>query len=369
MVTPKLVELINEKKNKNEQKFQLSMGLNFMHTTDRDKNGTFYVKSDNAEIRIGSKTNDVVAILFESFLNNYQKEEQILRNGSNYTFESVDVLGIHFHNIKLKRGRTYIDSPAWIQNKHATINPKNIKDYECFKYAIIAALHHQEIGKDPQRISKHKPCINNYNRKDIDFPSGSNEYKKFEQNNRNIALNILSVPPNKEEINIIYKSQYNRKREKQVVLLMITKNNPENTPDKWHYLAVNNIPRLFRGITSNNRGDFYCFGCLHSFRTKNKLKNHERLCNNLKYCDTMHFRSKFTDVPFKNPLAHSIINGGPINRIGINSDSKFYGEVVLPNNTIIEETEYLEHRKKSVKEMNKLSHEKQKEIKKTFFIF
>ena len=49
------------------------------------------------------------------------------------------------------------------KNKHATINPKNIKDNECFKYAIIAALHHQEIGKDPQIISKHKPFINNYN--------------------------------------------------------------------------------------------------------------------------------------------------------------------------------------------------------------
>ena len=95
MIIPKLVELIDKKKNKNERKIQLSMGLNFMHTTDRDKNRTFYVKSDNVEIRIGSNTIDVITILFESFLNNYQKEEQILRNGSNYTFESADILGIH----------------------------------------------------------------------------------------------------------------------------------------------------------------------------------------------------------------------------------------------------------------------------------
>ena len=95
MITPKLAELIDKKKNKNEQKIQLSMGLNFKHTKDRDKNRTFYVKSDNVEIRIGSNTIDVITILFESFLNNYQKEEQILRNGSNYTFESADILGIH----------------------------------------------------------------------------------------------------------------------------------------------------------------------------------------------------------------------------------------------------------------------------------
>ena len=104
MIKPELAELINKKKKNNELKMQLSMGVNFMHTADRDKNCTFHVKSDNAEIRLGDDTNDIINKLFESFLNNYQKEEQILRNGSNYTFESVDILGIHFHNIKLKRG-------------------------------------------------------------------------------------------------------------------------------------------------------------------------------------------------------------------------------------------------------------------------
>ena len=69
------------------------MGVNFMHTTDRDKNRTFHVKSNNEEIRSADNTNDAINKLIESFLSNYQKEEQILRNGSNYTFESVDILG------------------------------------------------------------------------------------------------------------------------------------------------------------------------------------------------------------------------------------------------------------------------------------
>ena len=90
---PKLAELINKKKKKNELKTQLSMGVNFMHTTDRDKNRTFHVKSNNEEIRSADNTNDAINKLIESFLSNYQKEEQILRNGSNYTFESVDILG------------------------------------------------------------------------------------------------------------------------------------------------------------------------------------------------------------------------------------------------------------------------------------
>ena len=144
MITPGIVELIrNKTTNQNQQKMQLTMNINFMHTTDPNKNRNFYVKSDNVEIRPGSNINDVLIKLLESFLDNYGKEEQILRNGSNYSFECVDMTTIHFHDIELKRGSSYFDSPAWIKNKHATINPNNTKDNRCFQYAIIAALHHQ----------------------------------------------------------------------------------------------------------------------------------------------------------------------------------------------------------------------------------
>ena len=55
------------------------------------------------------------------------------------------------------------------------------------------------------------------------------------------------------------------------------------TDDGFHR-RVRSLSRLFRGITANNNGDFYCFGCLHSFRTDNALKRHEKLCGNNDYC-------------------------------------------------------------------------------------
>ena len=276
------------------------MGVNFINITDRENTRTFHVKSDNEEIILGNNTNDIIKKLDESFLFNYQKEEEILTNGSNYIFESVDVLNIHFHNIKLKRDSSYIDSPDLIKNKKATINPKNANDNNCLQYSIIAALHHRHIGNYPKRISKLKPCINSYDWEDINFPAGIKDWKKFEGNNKDIALNILSAPPNTEKINIIYKSEHNHKPKNQVVLSMITDNNQEDAPDKWHYLALKSeitddgykkptksISRSFRGITSNNNGDFYCLSCLHSFRTDNALRKHERLCNNHKYCNVV----------------------------------------------------------------------------------
>ena len=41
---------------------------------------------------------------------------------------------------------------------------------------------------------------------------------------------------------------------------------------------------LFREIKSKCNWDFYCLNCLHSYRTKNKLKKHEKICKSYDYC-------------------------------------------------------------------------------------
>ena len=43
-------------------------------------------------------------------------------------------------------------------------------------------------------------------------------------------------------------------------------------------LLVRSLSALLRGITSNNKGGFYCLNCLYSFRTENKPKNDENIC-------------------------------------------------------------------------------------------
>ena len=74
------------------------------------------------------------------------------------------------NKISLSRGGSYINSPEWLRNKKATMNPKNSDD-KFFQYALPVALNYEQIKKDPQRISKIKPFIGQYNWKEIDFPS------------------------------------------------------------------------------------------------------------------------------------------------------------------------------------------------------
>ena len=81
--------------------------------------------------------------------------------------------------------------PEWIKSKKAVINPQN-KDEGCFKWAVIAALHHEDIKKDYQRISRLRPYENQHNWKGFEFPVSIKKIDNFERNNPGIAVNVLS---------------------------------------------------------------------------------------------------------------------------------------------------------------------------------
>ena len=134
------------------------MSVRFVASNDTSDIHTVYVWSDNEEIRLGNETDDIVRSLINSFLTNYQNEDEILRNGSNFVFESVDLLTYYIHKSSLKRGKSYIKSPKWLVNKGAKINPKNNND-KCFQYSITVALNHQKIENHLERISNIKPFI------------------------------------------------------------------------------------------------------------------------------------------------------------------------------------------------------------------
>ena len=64
---------------------------------------------------------------------------------------------------------------------------------------------------------------------------------------------------------------------------------------KWHFLALpsnldedgfvrpnKSISRLLEGISSKSHHDYYCYGCLHSFRSQSALKSDVDLCENNK---------------------------------------------------------------------------------------
>ena len=208
IIRPYLGDMIDNHKARGEWKIQLTMQVIFVSFIDADETRVMDTKSDNIEIMSGIETSDAINELFKSFFKRYQEGLHTKMKGSSFAFERVDLLEHHFHKIRLNRGSSYIKSPKWIKNKGVTMNSKNTKDHKCFQYATTAALNHQNISHHPERTSKLKPFINNYDWKDIKFPLHSKDWRKFEQNNKTIALNILYVPYNTKQIRQAYISKY-----------------------------------------------------------------------------------------------------------------------------------------------------------------
>ena len=82
-----------------------------------------------------------------------------------------------------------------------------------------------------------------------------------------------------EEIYPANFSKHKSYRQKQVILLMI----PHG--EGWYYIVVKKLLALLGEITSNHHGVFYCLSCLHSFRARNKLKFHKKVCENKDFCN------------------------------------------------------------------------------------
>ena len=115
-----------------EWKIQLTMATNFISSKDSDETRTMHTKSNNVEIMIGSKTNKIIEDLFESFLQKHQEVLEESMRGSEFAYDSVDALYYHLNKVSLSRGGSYMDSPKWLKNKKAIINPKN-NDDKCFQ--------------------------------------------------------------------------------------------------------------------------------------------------------------------------------------------------------------------------------------------
>ena len=103
-----------------------------------------HTKSHYIEIMMGNKTNEIIEKLFESLVQNYQKDLEELMRGSEFVFDSIDLLCHRLQKIGLKRVVSYTDSLEWLKNKKATTNPKDNAD-NCFESALTTALNHKQI--------------------------------------------------------------------------------------------------------------------------------------------------------------------------------------------------------------------------------
>ena len=176
IIAPYLYDLINDHRiARRVWKIQINMHVNFISSRDTGETRIYYVWSDNVSIMQGEDTNAIIREIFRSFLHNYQQELKMIK-GSDFVFESVDLLDYKLHRVRLKRGGSYIKSPKWLLNKGATINPKNENDDEYFRWSLISALIYNCIMK-----KEFENIFKKIRHENKDFSLHKIDWKNYEQ--------------------------------------------------------------------------------------------------------------------------------------------------------------------------------------------
>ena len=115
---------------------------------------------------------------------------------------------------------------------------------ECFKWAVIAAMKWEEVGNNPERVSKLRRYEGDFDWSDIEFPVTFRDINKFERNNE-IGINILAIENKK-----IYICRKVRDYNRIVNLMLIA--DVEN-PNKNITLPLNRYRGCFRNKTVSIR--------------------------------------------------------------------------------------------------------------------
>ena len=192
---------------------------------------------------------------------------------SGFKLDKIMHLYINFHRLALTWGSSYNELQEWIESKKAVINSQN-KDEECFKWAVIAALHHEEIKKDHQRMSRLRPYEKQYNWKGLEFPVSVKKIDKFEKNNPGIAVYVLFSNNKNQNIYTARRSECNVKCKNQVNLLMLVDG------EKRHYTTIKSISRLLSKLNGKTRRAYhFCMNCLNGFRTESARDKHYEYCS------------------------------------------------------------------------------------------
>ena len=126
-------DILNNIRKSNKRKIQFTVAINLVSSKDTNRERAMHSMSGNIEILIKNKTDALIEELFESFCSTYHIGLKTSMKWSDFIFDYINSLYYKCHKVNLICGGPYIDSPDWMKNKKATIDPINKYDDNCFQ--------------------------------------------------------------------------------------------------------------------------------------------------------------------------------------------------------------------------------------------
>lgn len=189
-----------------------------------------------------------------------------VNKGSGWKLKQIVFLRIKIVKYAPFKGASYIELPAWLKAKQVCVNVQNTDD-RCFEYAVLSALHCDEVTKK-ERVSCYSKYTGELNFDGIEFPveASSDAFARFEQLN-GIPINVFSIDVSGAPG--VYRLEHTNSlavAREPVNLLLVT------APDKSHYVWIRRLNGFVR--TASNIELHCCSRCLQKFKTQSAYDNH-----------------------------------------------------------------------------------------------
>ena len=217
---------------------------------------------------------DESAVFDRSIQTIEERIQNFNQRGSNWRFERVLSLDVHFTDFQPLRGSTFLPLPSKISTKKAVINMKN-NDDQCFKWSVVRALN--PVAKNSERITKElKDQSERLVWSGLKFPVKLDQIVVFEQLNPQISINVFGFESVVYPLRLSKRKSEQRERsenEQTINLLLIS------DEAKQHYCLIKSLSRLLSSqVSGHKESNVFCLNCLNHFPNEEKLKIHEEYC-------------------------------------------------------------------------------------------
>ena len=107
-------------------KIHLTIAINFIYSKDSEEERVMHTNSGNIKFTPYSDANEVANKLFKSLRSRYQENLEASMKGSDFIFDSVQLMCYQCHEVSFIRSCSYIDSPEWIKSNNKSKNTQQL---------------------------------------------------------------------------------------------------------------------------------------------------------------------------------------------------------------------------------------------------
>jgi len=216
---------------------------------------------------------DFEAQFEQAILTLFRRFDDFQAIGSGWVVDKIDFLDDYTAEYSAIGGSTYVKLQVDIFKRNSVLNIKN-EDDRCFSYCVAAHMHKCAHSANANSPTQYEKYFSEFDMTGLDDgPITTNRFHKFEQQNTQLGINLLTIDKDGTTIVPLYTSKFVNQRPKHANLLIFNGLNKDKILCN-HFALITKLPRLLAYTTKTKNAISVCPYCLLRYCTKVSLQKH-----------------------------------------------------------------------------------------------